>query len=693
MNNSYIKHFFLPSKIFYIIPFFTFSLVLVILSLFTIYQSQTSTFAAPGAPGTPGNPASLSTSVSSPVVNFNFNGTEIQSSAFKSSTVALNVSTNNITGATTYISSVDEDTSLNPTESSVTQKITSIDSSIGETSFATKKWGYRASKTTPSGNFNPIAKLSSADILFTENNPTTVSYNVEFGVKSGPDLLSGLYTKQILFSSITNHVPTSTTFIPGNNFNNIINSLGPTGVVKSFKHSSSAPPAGAVTKVVSTADSDVPAYVWYDAATQSILWYSDADTAYANEDSSLMFYDVGKNTSGMSLIDTAGINTSRVKNMSYMFHGSKWTIKKINLVGFDTSNVENMSYMFASYDNRQGWSLDPIDLSSFNTSKVTNMQGMFSGSYLPSIDIRHFDTSNVTNMSYMFHQLRQATSLDLSGLNVKKVSNIQNIFTAISDSTYANIYANVLRSLDLSGWELDSITSMYGLFKKLFRLTNLNLNGFTTKNVTDMSYMFANTKSLANLDLSSFDTSKVTTMDSMFQNMESLTNINLSSFDTRNVTTMNRMFFMEAGNPPITELDLSNFNTSQVTDMERMFVGLAYLQNLNVSSFDTQNVTNMEAMFYYTFVVNQNNTQLDISNFDTHNLRRADGMFNYMKVKTIYASPNFVTNNLTPNPANVFMDNDNLTGGNGTTYVSPNVTSNFAHIDAPGNPGYFTQKP
>ena len=127
--------------------------------------------------------------------------------------------------------------------------------------------------------------------------------------------------------------------------------------------------------------------------------------------------------------------------------------------------------------------------------------------------------------------------------------------------------------------------------------------------------------------------------------------------------------------------------------MERMFVGLAYLQNLNVSSFDTRNVENMEAMFYYTFVVNQNNTQLDISNFDTHNLRRADGMFNYMKVKTIYASPNFVTDNLTPNPANVFMDNSNLTGGNGTTWAWPNYTSNFAHIDAPGNPGYFTQKP
>ena len=345
-----------------------------------------------------------------------------------------------------------------------------------------------------------------------------------------------------------------------------------------------------------------------------------------------MFHDIGNNTSAMSLIDTAGINTSRVKNMSYMFHSNKWAIKKINLAGFDTSNVEDMSYMFGCYDNRQGWSLDPIDLSSFNTSKVTNMQGMFSNSYLPSIDIRHFDTSNVTDMRSMFMGLRKATSLDLSGLNVKKVSNIQDIF----ELDY-NTNNSILQSLNLSGWELDSITSMYGLFKNLSELTNLNLNSFTTKNVTNMRYMFAGTKKLANLDLSSFDTSKVTTM-------------------------------------------------------ERMFVGLAHLQNLNVSSFDTRNVTNMEAMFYFTFVSHPNGT-LDLSSFDTHNLRRADGMFNYMKVKTIYASPNFITNNLTPNPSNIFMSNDNLVGGNGTTYTWPNYTSNFARIDTPGNPGYFTQKP
>ena len=682
ISNSHVNTFLRlrPSKIFYFIPFFAFSLVFVFLSLFAIYQSQTSTFAAPGAPGTPGNPASLSTSVSTPVVNFNFNGTEIQSSTFKSSTIALNVSTNNITGATTYISSVDEDTSLNPTDSSVAQKITSIDSSISETSFAPKKWGYRASRTTPSGNFNPIAKLSSADILYTENNPATVNYNVEFGVKSGPDLLSGSYTKQILFSSITNHVPTSTTFIPGQNFRDALVGLGALGVVKSFKHSTSAPPVGANTKIVSTTDSDVPAYIWYDAATQSILWYSDADTAYANEDSSYMFHDIGNNYSDMSLIDTAGINTSRVKNMSYMFNSSKWVIKKINLTGFDTSNVEDMSSMFANYAMSPSLSVDPIDLSSFNTSKVTNMSNMFEGSYLETIDIRHFDTSNVKNMSYMFADLRKATSLDLSGLDVRMVTNIQNIFMR-SESQ--------LVSLSFADWDLRSITDMAGFFYGMTNLTHLDLHNFKTTNVNRMSGMFKGVKKLANLDLSSFDTSKVTNMAEMFQSMESLTSLNLSNFNTSNVTDMNNMF---RDNFALKTLNLSSFDTSNVTNMAEMFRHSGSIYPLDVSTFDTRKVTNMTNMFYSTLMSPENST-LDISNFDTRSLVSAAGMFNYTKAKTIYASNKFTVAHLSPSPTAMFMTNDNLVGGNGTAYVWPNYNSTFAHIDAPGNPGYFTQKP
>ena len=394
-----------------------FSFFLSFLSL--LFIPQISVSAAPV-------PAHLSLSIVNPSVDFHFNQTENAAATFKQEMAVVEYSTDNSTGFTAYVSSIDEDTNLNHTDSSVTQKITSITSPRLSTSFDPKTWGYRTDQVV----FNSIPKASLPDSAFSINHPEIAKFFLQFGVKTGPDLTSGTYSKKILVTAITNRVPTSTTFIPGQNFRDALVGLGALGVVKSFKHSTSAPPAGANTKIVSTTDSDVPAYIWYDAATQSILWYSDADIAYANEDSSYMFYDIGNNSSNTNLIDTAGINTSRVKNMRFMFSGGKWIIKKIKITNLDTSNVEDMSYMFAASPYEQSITADPIDLSGFNTSKVTNMQGMFSGSHFPFIDIRHFDTSNVTNMESMFADLHKVTSLDLSGLNVKKVSNIQYIFSS-----------------------------------------------------------------------------------------------------------------------------------------------------------------------------------------------------------------------------------------------------------------------
>ena len=643
-----------------------FSFFLSFLSLFFIPQISVS--AAPV-------PAHLSLSIVNPNVDFHFNQTENAAATFKQETAVVEYNTDNSTGFTAYVSSIDEDTNLNHVESSVTQKITSITSPRLSTSFDPKTWGYRANQTV----FKSVPKASLPDSAFSINHSEIAKFFLQFGVKTGPDLTSGTYSKKILVTAITNRVPTSTTFTPGQNFRDALVGLGALGVVKSFKHSTSAPPAGANTKIVSTADSDIPAYVWYDAASQSILWYSDADIAYANEDSSYMFYDIGNNSSNTNLIDTAGINTSRVKNMRFMFSGGKWIIKKIKITNLDTSNVEDMSYMFAASPYEQSITADPIDLSGFNTSKVTNMQGMFSGSHFPFIDIRHFDTSNVTNMESIFADLHKVTSLDLSGLNVKKVSNIQYIFSGSND----------LQSLNLSGWELDSITNMSFMFNGLKQLISLNLTAFTTKNVTNMSYMFFGTKKLANLNLSSFDTSNVTNMAGMFQSMESLTSLNLSNFNTSNVTDMNNMF---RDNFALKTLNLSSFDTSNVTNMAEMFRHDGAIYPLDVSSFDTRKVTNMTNMFYSTLMSPENST-LDISNFDTRSLVSAAGMFNYTKAKTIYASNKFTVAHLSPSPTAMFMTNDNLVGGNGTAYVWPNYTSAYAHIDAPGNPGYFTQKP
>ena len=643
-------------------------LLVSFLSILFSFQFSASTYAA----------TYLNLSISKANIDFQFNQVENAASAFKEDFAVMQYDTDNIAGFTTYVSSIDEDTNLNHVDSSVTQKIASIASPSNASSFNPKNWGYLVNEAIYSGTFRPIPKASQPEQALNLSYGGVSKFFLHFGVKTGSDLPAGTYSKKILITAITNRAPTTATLKVGHDFRSTINSLDGISDIREFKKASSAPAPGTSTKIASTTDSEMPAYLWYDAPSKTVFWWSDADTVYANEDSSAMFNTLGN----VEKIDTDGINTSRVKNMSWMFHSGKKLYREINLTNFDTSNVEDMSYMFATHGMKTMENLVPINFSNFNTSKVKNMMEMFSNSFLPSLDIRNFDTSNVENMQQMFDGLKNVRNLDLSGWNVKKVNNIQFIFVRLSK----------IQSLNLSGWQMDSVTDMRGMFGNLANLTSLNLTGFTTKNVTNMEYMFADASKLADLDLSSFDTSKVTNMHGMFQNMGSLNNINLSSFNTSNVTDMSEMFSMTVTNPPISSLDLSSFNTSNVTDMHGMFQGMSNLTSLDIQSFNTKKVTNMKNMFYWAFMSPENST-LDLSSFDTRNVTDMGGMFFYSKLKTIYASPSFVTTAITVSPNDPFMDNPNLTGGNGTTWDWSKRDRVYARIDTPGSPGFFTQKP
>jgi len=579
------------------IPFLIFSLFTTLLGSSLVINSQYNTFAAPGAPTTSpiitiSNPASI---------DFSFTQAELASSTFKHRSFIIDVYTNNSTGATGYISSIDEDTNLSHSDSSVTQKIASITTSLADTSFSSKNWGYRASRFMTTGNYLPIPKASAPDILFTRNSDFNLKHFLNIGVKSGPDLPAGRYSKQIVFTVISNYVPN-------------------------------------------------------DSASKTILWWSDADTVYANEDARQMFSDINNGVKDVQLIDITGINTSKTKNMSRMFHTGSKLVKKINITDLDTSSAEDMSYMFASdKDITHPINVDPIDFSHINTSRVKNMEGIFYGSRLSTIDVRHFDTSRVTNLFFFFA-----------------------FFKSITD-------------LNVSGWQNDSATNMAAMFGGLTNLNNFQHAGFTTKNVQNMRSMFWRCRALANLDLREFDTSNVIDMSSMFSEMTNLASLDVSSFRTHNVVEMSYMFTHWPVGAVLQNLDLSNFDTSNVKYMTGMFMGQANLINLNISSFDTRKVTSMREMFLFS-MRNPGNGTLDISSFDTRSLTDAIGMFRGSGVKTILVSPSFTVAGLNPALQEMFANISNLVGGNGTSYVLPNYASDFAHIDAPGNPGYFTQK-
>lgn len=630
----------------------------------------------------------LNISTSAPNVDFQFNQSELSSSAFKTNNVAVNIQTDNATGATTYISSVDEATSLVHADSGVSDSIASISSPLLSAAFSGKTWGYRVGSLATTA-FNPIPKASTpAEILNTTSaTPASNSLNIDFGVKVSPDLSSGTYSKQILFTTITNYVQLRTTFLPGPAFNPIVLNLDTMHLTTgSFEHSATPPANLSDATIVSTADSEKPIYAWFDSTSQKVLWWTEADVAYANEDCSYMF---NTDNMGHSIgnIDLRGINTSRVKSMKYMFNGGKEGLTGLNLSEMDTSNVEDMSYMFYYMFAHGSHNAVALDLSRFNTSKVKNMEGMFFHSVVTPLDLRSFDTSNVENMSNMFSGL-DTTALDISPLNTSKVKTMKGMFSGHRKDNQINLSTmdtsnvedmsemfagGVLTSVDLSGLNTSKVTNMSSMFKESLKLTNVNFGHIDTSHVTDMSHMF----------------DMVEPSYSYITNNPDLTNLDVSALNTSNVVNMSDMF---AGLKKVTNLDLSTFDTSNVENMSWMFYRTFKLKHLNLQSFDTRKVKNMDYMFAYSST-DPAGDALDISSFDTRSLTDALQMFYYIGVRTIYVSNTFTTD-LISDQQDMFSSSPNLIGGNGTVFSASNPRDKtYARIDAPGAPGYFTQKP
>lgn len=657
----------------------------IVFCAFTIIVPELTTYATP----TSGGSSNISISVASPVVNFNFTPTENNSSVFKQATTSISYSSGNQTGISIYASSIDENTSLKHFQSSVSEEIVSISLPQSGVISSPKTWGYRT-YNGPAGSWNAIPKASTPALITNSSSAGSGNVSIDFGIKSSPDLPPGTYSKKLIFTAIANRVPTTAVFLPGPQFYQIFkNPSYLFNQVEYFKKADSLP-ASTPWWSASIPTSERQIYVWLSNDSKTIYWWSDADIVYMNEDASDMFRDINGGAKKMKEIDISGINTSRVKNMSKMFQADYNIYEKIILGDIDTSNVENMSGMFASYGNYSiGQEVETLNLSRFNTSKVKNMSGMFMGTHSPVIDLTHFDTSNVEDMSHMFRNNHTLKRVNLAGLNVKKVRNVTNMFTSSSISETA------LKEINMSGWQLDQVTDLGGLFESLVKLESINLSNFSAKNALSMRNTFFNSTSLKELDLSTFTIEKVKNMEGTFRNLDSLERINLSGFNTSSVTSMFQMF-MNDRTANLVNLDLSSFDTSNVTDMSYMFSGQIKLQNLNLSSFNTQRVQTMQNMFYKAMQSPVNGV-LDISTFSTEQLTNCEGMFDYSKVRTIFVSNRFI---ITPYPVkNLFAETTNLVGGNGTTWTSQitfpyiHYSSRYAHIDAPGNPGYFTQKP
>ena len=576
--------------------------------------------------------------------NLQVNGNQVINSTDKTIEIPFNftVNTNNRTGYTATLSSETENTALTNTSSAAGAKIDSINTDLSLNNLPNNTWGYKFGVST---NYAPIPALSTPTQILQTAGKTNgnESNQLSIGMKLADNLESGNYTNRLILSFVSNPYTMRAVMTNGPDFNTRVGALDTnTGFaswdssvammtnIRYVKKSVTRPSVSQAAINIEDPDSDYEILAWFDMASGTVYYYSDAEKIELSKDSSFMFH----NFSGLQEID---------------------------MRNFDGKNIENLRDLFSNCS-----SLTSVNFAGFNTSKVNNMTSMFYANFaLKNLDLSSFDTSNVIYMNDMFAGMSELTSLNLSSFNTSKVEAMVNMFHNMQK----------IKSLNVSNFDTRNVVKMRNMFSNMLALESLDISNFNTSKVEDMAYMFSQDHKIKTLNFGNLNTSRVTTMEYMFQNMWALESLDVSSFDTSNVTNMRDMF---GGVAKITTLNLNNFNTSKVTNMRGMFNSMLAIENLSLPSFDTRSVTTMNGMFGGM----EGLKNLNISSFDTSSVQDFRYMFGLGTVPVydhnlvdhlehIYTSKKFVISAMeTGGSEGIFYRRPSLTVGAGCTYVS-----------------------
>ncbi|MBP5366049.1 MAG: BspA family leucine-rich repeat surface protein, partial [Bacteroidales bacterium] len=143
-----------------------------------------------------------------------------------------------------------------------------------------------------------------------------------------------------------------------------------------------------------------------------------------------------------------------------------------NIENLNTSEVKDMSYMFKGY-NRD------LDLSTFNTAKVENMEGMFSEAHINRLDVSSFNTSQVKNMKDMFSGNDNFTYVNLNSFNTAAVEDMSGMFNGCS---------RLLSIIVGDEWDTQSVSASTNMFAGCTELVGEKGTLFSDTNPTDKDY-------------------------------------------------------------------------------------------------------------------------------------------------------------------------------------------------------------
>lgn len=173
--------------------------------------------------------------------------------------------------------------------------------------------------------------------------------------------------------------------------------------------------------------------------------YKDIETTeyyfdYSNDDTNVTWYNASNNWNCKTVVVEDEISPISTAGWFSFFESAT----SIDVTKLDTSKVKDMSYMFIN--SFYGSDIHIIGLDNFNTSNVTNMESMFAYVAAEMMygmvgigDISDWNVSNVTNMNNMFGNFAYNSeyTLDLSGWKVNPNVTHENFNSGVESKVIA----------------------------------------------------------------------------------------------------------------------------------------------------------------------------------------------------------------------------------------------------------------
>ena len=365
--------------------------------------------------------------------------------------------------------------------------------------------------------------------------------------------------------------------------------------------------------------------------------------------------------------------TVRPTSTYYWFYCMDHLNEIAGLANLNTSEVRNMSYMFYHCPSKI------LENLSFDTRNVTTMREMFAYCNVTALSLP-FDTRNVTDMCLMFFNCTQLEVLDLSTFDTSKVEDMSSMF--LECGALKTIYVG-------EGWDASNVSESSVMFEGCSSIvggagTTYNWQG-TDKSFAHVDGGGANPGYLTLNDQYAVYDSFWGTLtfycgvevhhgtkyylnriggregwynDGKYKNVSSVV-FDPSFADAR--PTDVRHWFQEMDRLEEIGGIWENLNISEVTNLSFMFYKCSSLKNVDLSYFDTKNVTDMSYMFY-----------------------------GCSSLTTIYVGEGWHTDKVTFGD-NMFTGCASLVGGRGTTCDAGHVDKSYAKPDGgPSAPGYLT---